>query len=1643
MTTPLRQLLSQYRAAAKTEREKGTYFERLALAFIKHDPGMAQEYEDVWTFTDWAKSQRLDGKDIGIDLVAKIRGEDSFCAIQCKFYAEGYRIQKGDIDSFLASGATRHFSRGLVFDTTGAPWSPNAEALLDDLNVTRIGLDRLEDSPIDWAAWFQREEIKVAAPKALRPHQQDALAAVQAGLAEADRGKLIMACGTGKTFTGLKIAETMAGPGKTVLVLVPSLALMSQTIREWTIDSVTPLRSYAVCSDVQVGKRRRDADDVAEVELHDLDYPATTNAAKLASRAHAPAPDRMTVVFSTYQSIQVISDAQKRHGFPEFDLIICDEAHRTTGATLAGEDESNFVKVHNQDFIGGRKRLYMTATPRVFGEGVKAKASEASAELASMDDPALYGETLFTRGFGWAVENGLLTDYKVLVLAVDEAMVSGGVQHRLADGGTELKLDDATKIIGCYKALTKNGLKDELLTDAQPMRRALAFCKDIAASKLVRTEFANVVSEYLASDEGQDAMGDAAVLECQLHHVDGTMGAKERNVHLDWLKEDAGEGIARILSNARCLSEGVDVPALDAILFMHPRKSQIDVVQSVGRVMRRAPGKQLGYVILPIGVPAGVTPEQALDDNERYRVVWQILNALRSHDERFDARLNQADLGVDISDHIEVIPVSDRIEVTATINDMPGSKKAAKPDLGIGEGGGKDDERGYGDSAPRGGGESQTEFVFDEFSRAIMAKIVKKCGRRDYWEDWAGDIAKIAQTHITRITALVEKPDTPERAAFEGFLAEIRDDLNDSITPGEAIEMLAQHLITRPVFDALFEGYSFARNNPVSKAMEAVLEALDEHRLDKEADSLQRFYDSVKRRAAGIDDAGAKQKIVVELYDKFFRNAFPRMTERLGIVYTPVEVVDFIIHSVNEVLQSEFGQTLGSKGVHIMDPFTGTGTFITRLLQSGLIRPDELAHKYAHEIHANEIVLLAYYIAAINIEAVYHSLSGGDYQPFGGICLTDTFQLYEQEKDMLAELMPDNSHRRARQKELDIRVIIGNPPYSVGQGSANDNAANVAYPLLDGRIRETYAARSSATNKNALYDSYIRAIRWASDRIGGAGVVAYVSNAGWLDANTADGLRQCLTEEFSSLYVFHLRGNQRTSGERSRREGGKIFGSGSRTPVAIALLVKNPDSADHGQIRFHNIGDYLSREDKLDIVARFGSIGGITAANRWQAITPDEHGDWLGQRDKVFDAFLPMGDKGDGAAPVLFENYSRGLETNRDAWCYNASRTDVAAHMHAMIAFYNAELGRFDEAHPNADRNARSLAVDDFIDTDPAKISWNRSLKSEFVKGRVFAFEERCLTPSLYRPFTPAWVYYHRQLNAYVNQMPRIFPMDDMADNRAIQVTGIGAREFSVLMTASLPCLDNIEKGQCFPRFLYDGEAKPTDDAPQGALFAAAPATPGGQRDAITDYGLARFQTAYPGETITKDDLFHYVYGLLHSEDYRARFADNLSKQLPRIPAVKQTADFWAFVEAGRRLGDLHCDFDCVEPFPVTIAEGDLRLANIPDPVQFYRVEKMKFGGKRPNLDKTVVHYNPRITITGIPLEAYDYVVNGKPALEWVMERQCVKTDKASGIVNDANRYAIETVGDPAYPLLLFQRVITVSLETMKIVRALPALEID
>lgn len=1655
--TALEKLLDSFRNVAQSEREKGTYFEELVKAYLLTEPSYKDLFNGkVFLWEEWrrywmSQGNADPGADAGIDLVAveDLPESPRIFAIQAKFYAEGAKIKKGDgIDSFLSAMGKKPYTNGLLF-LTSYEASHHVNELIQgrDKPINIVDLFALEESQIDWSKYQPSATPELKPLKKLRDHQQSALAATVDGLAAADRGKLIMACGTGKTFTALKIAERIAGAGGRVLFLVPSLNLLSQTLTEWTQESETPLHSFAVCSDSDVGKKRGKDDDVVQTLIHELRYPATTDPARLAvemKKRHDA--QHMSVVFSTYHSIETIAQAQRDHGLPEFDAVICDEAHRTTGATFDDADESAFVRIHDGAYIRAAKRLYMTATPRIYGELAKASAEKDNVALCSMDDESLYGKELFVITFSEAVKRGLLCDYKVLVLSIEESHVNRRLQDFLKDEQNQLKVDDAAKIIGCWKALSKQDVSDELVNDSQPMRRAVAFCQVIEAkqggkvhkvsSMQIAGMFQSVVEAYQASDENAAEEGEdsrAYSLQCEAEHVDGSMDASKKESKLAWLKAEPPENTCRILSNVRCLSEGVDVPALDAVLFLTPRNSQVDVVQSVGRVMRNAPGKKRGYVILPVVIPAGVEPHDALNDNKTYKVVWQVLQALRSHDDRFDAMVNKMDLDLNqkILSKMEVIAVTDKI-----------TKKTKRPDGGPAPGKKKPGSgtHNLGNHTPKKTDEDDQqslEFEIGEIEKAIYAKVVQKCGNRHHWEDWANDIAKIARTHIDRISAILEnQANKAARTAFDKFAGELRDDLNNSITDAEIVEMLAQHLITKPVFDALFSDYSFAQHNPMSKAMQGVLDVLQEHNIDKEADTLQRFYESVKMRAEGIDSAAGKQKIVVELYDKFFRNAFPKMTERLGIVYTPVEVVDFIIRSVANVLQNEFGQTLGSKGVHIIDPFTGTGTFITRLLQSGLIKPEELPHKYKHEIHANELVLLAYYIAAINIEAAYHDLVGGKYTPFEGICLTDTFQMYEKE-DLIDALLVDNSERRRRQKKLDIRVIVGNPPYAIGQKEESDDTKKVAYPHLDERIRSTYAAQSSATLAKGLYDSYIRAIRWASDRIGTSGVVGFVTNAGWLDANTADGLRKCLVEEFSSIYVFHLRGNQRTQGELSRKEGGKIFGSGSRAPIAISVLVKNPNAPAHGQIYFHDIGDYLSREEKLAKVKELASLSGITQAQAWQKIIPDEHGDWLRQRDDSFGNFIVLGDK-KGDAAKLFENYSQGVLTARDAWCYNPSRVVVEKNMHRMVDFYNRERERFHAAHAGVDKKAREAAVDGFIDTDPAQISWTVNVKQELLKNRAHAYQAESLIPSLYRPYTKQWLYYSRTFNERVYQMPRIFP-DAAAVNRVICCLGAAsAKDFSALMVDTLPNYDSMEKSQCFPLYLYDEEAAEASAGAQEEMFAsdAQAVAQRPRRDAITAEGLQHFQSAYPGEIISKEDIFYYVYGLLHSPDYRERYADNLSKELPRIPCVKTAADFWAFSKAGRKLADLHLNYEAVTPYAATI-EGEGK----DKPEVAYRVEKMKHGkGEGKEKDLSVIHYNGRITVRGIPLEAYDYIVNGKSAIAWVMERQAMKTDKDSGITNDANDWANETMNDPRYPLDLLLRVITVSLGTMEVVKGLPAL---
>lgn len=1643
-------LINTYRTTAKTEREKGTYFELLCIKYFENEPFYKEEFSKVQTYTEWAKEQGLSGKDTGIDLVATTK-DGEFYAIQCKLYDADRKVSKSEIDSFLSAASKTYFSRRIIVSTTHA-WSDNALATLEnqDPPVTKIDLDTLAQSAIDWSLFAEKKEVIFKKKKELRDHQKAALTSTRIGLydRQLDRGKLIMACGTGKTFTSLKIAEECAGKGKRVLFLVPSLSLLSQTLTEWTQESTTPLHSYAVCSDNEVGKKKdKTAIDAVTTLSHELQYPATTDAKKLAENVekHHDA-DHMTVVFSTYHSINTVSDAQNDEGMGEFDLIICDEAHRTTGSTHDSEDDSNFVKIHDAGFILGKKRLYMTATPRIFSDEVKSNASDYT--LFSMDDEKLFGETLYTINFSEAVKRGLLVDYKVIVLTVDSDTIIDKIGKTITEN-SEIVVDDAARIVGCWKALSKQGIHADVGEDSDPMQRALAFCQVIDQSEKARkhqvssTRIASIFQEVVeAYQEAEDKEGNEIShrLICEADHVDGGMGADKKEQKLNWLKatpeqpldsEGKPRPVCRILSNVRCLSEGVDVPALDAVLFLTPRNSQVDVVQSVGRVMRLAPNKTRGYVILPVVIPPGIDPNKALDDNLTYKVVWQVLNALRSHDDRFDAMINKMDLtGIDKS-KMEVIAISDKVAAKAK------KKGAGKGGTTIGTPTKKKKDEVE---------EVQQSFSFEsgEIERAIVAKVVKKVGNRQYWEQWTEEIIKIAETHIKLITNILERPECEtERAIFEEFANEIRDDLNNAVSDAEIIEMLAQHLITKPVFDALFDEYSFASHNPMAIAMQKVLDVLDQHHIDSETKALQGFYESVRFKASGITEASGKQKLILELYDNFFAKAFPKMKERLGIVYTPVEVVDFIIHSVNDVLEQEFGKSIADEGVHVLDPFAGTGTFITRLLQSGLIPSNKLSYKYKNELHANELVLLAYYIAAINIEAVYHSEIIDEYTPFEGICLTDTFQMYETE-DLVDQILVDNSARRKRQKNLDIQVIIGNPPYSVGQSSQNDNNQNMKYHSLDQRIYESYTLNSSKKlGKRMAYDSYIRAIRWASDRIGNQGIIGFVTNSKFIHSGSADGIRKSLAEEFSTLYVIDLRGGVRgRSGEDAKKEGQNIFDI--MTGVAISILVKNPNSPQVGKILFHDIGDYKSKNEKLNTLTDFKTVIGFQESNCWLEIKPDSNNDWLSQRDDSFHDFLNIYDKSENNRS-LFNHTSLGVVTNRDAWNYNASNSKLRKNIKSSIHFFNEELKRYKEACSDLDVKDRPDIMS-FVQKDLSSISWGgRSWKSPFKNFKLQKYDENEFGINLYRPFHKQHHYRSSVFNHSFYSIRDIFP-DSRFSNLVIGITNVGSRKgFSSLITNCIPDLNSLEAGiQCFPLYVYEETIK-EKSVNSGDLFdessdLTVSETKYQRKDGISDAGLKHFQDAYPNEQITKEDVFYYTYGLLHNEEYRERYADNLTKELPRIPCVKKAEDFWAFSKAGRDLAHLHLNYETIEPYKATLDTGNAPYSQLT--ADDFRVEKMKFAKKG---EKGTVIYNKRVTIKDIPVEAYDYVVNGKSALEWVIDSQSVSIDdgkNGSGIVNDANDWAIETMNNAAYPLELFLRVITVSLETMKIVKSLPKLDI-
>ncbi len=1531
-------------AASTSTRDQGDRFEALVTAFLRQGY-YTEPFRTVERWPEWAATH-TDGshQDIGIDLVATDTADGRW-AIQAK--CQQAPLSWGELSTFVA--AARHpgwgFDRLLVVsvsDLTRAAWRECREQGIAVYTAVDFA-----QAAVDWATfrWTAPTILRRQTPVALRAYQTDALARIEAGWAHADRGKCIMPPGTGKTLVALRAAEAQAGVGALVLFCAPSIALVNQTILAWQRDAVLPLRFVAVTSDTTVG-REEDPDRTTALVV-----PPTTDAATLA-RGAQPVADALTVVVATYQSLAVVADAHT-HGLPAFAVALADEAHRTTGVLAQAEvTPSGFLLIHDATRIQAAKRLYLTATPRVFTAGLKTKVSNAGAVAVSMDDPAQFGPEFVRYPFWRAVEEEVLARYQVVVLTFAEQAVQRAFVEWLQEADAP-SVPQLVRVEGLWKVLHRPDLTG-------PLRRAIAFVNSVAASKRLAADFGARAAR---------APDPASPLTYTVAHIDGTMTMAERAALLRRLDTpDTGTGL--VLTNARVLTEGIDVPALDAVVFLEPRKSQVEVIQAVGRVMRRPADRpdKVGYIVVPVVLThetaadtLAAVEHQLLPQDARFRPLIQILNALRSLDESADVKVRHL-IGDD------------------------GLPRPAQPDDWL-------------------------QWVFDPtmpaalqdaVRQAILPRLVEPVDNRHYFAVFGETLTAVARHLRTQLTGAVADGSGEAAAAFQTYHAALREILHPGVSAVDAEDFLIQHWILAPVFAALFPGDDLTAS-PVAAAFERVTAAFTAF-LARERAALDDFYARVRLRAGGLRSDAERQDFLRQLFEVLFRQAFPQAAERLGIVYTPVAPVDFLNASVDALLTQHWGTTTAAPGVTVLEPFAGTGTFPVRLLDRW--DPATIRRKLAaRELWANDIQLFAYYLLLTNLRWTVRARTGTDPGWDLPVLWADSFHLMEERDTWRTQFFDaDYTALMAAERDAAITVVLGNPPWRAGQRDENDANKNLPYTRLDARIRATYAARSTATLKNSLYDAYIRAFRWASDRVGQQGVIGFVTNAGWLDGNAMDGMRQVLAEECAAIYVVNLRGNQRTQGELSRREGGKIFGSGSRAAVALVLLVKDPAHQGPADIWYHDIGDSLSRDEKLARVAAFGDIRAVP----WRSITPNAAGDWLNPRTATFAALLPLGDKRRSQDVTVFTTYSGGLKTNRDAWVYNFSRAALEANVRHMMATYSTQVGRPESEQLN----------------DPREISWSSGLRADARLGKSHEFDATAIRRALYRPFTNQWVYFDQAVNDRVSLLPLLFPTST-AENRVIVVQGSGeSRVFSCWVTDVIPDYHLLGSSQCFPRYVYD---PPRDDL----LGASSGWT---RRDAIADAALVAFQAHYGDSTITKDALFDYVYGVLHALDYRAQFAADLKKHLPRIPFAP---DFWTFSRAGRALAALHLAYETIEPYPLE----EVIAPNAPsDPAVRYRVTKMRWGKTlRGTQDRTTVVVNEWITLRGIPRESFTYGVNGRSPVEWVLDQCRVKTDQASGIGNDPHAWAVETAQAPQYLVDLVKRVVRVSMETRRIVEDLSA----
>ncbi len=1517
-------LIKEKLQAIPNLRHKGSLFEKLSKRFlIEHDS--ANEYESIKLWSDW--ELRGNKGDRGIDMVITTASKE-YIAVQCKFHQDS--VSLNDISTFLSQlqagvGEVR-FKKGIIISTSHLTSTALEE--IEQIRSTGMGIDideiTEEDfiySQIDWEKFDPTQtqgELPLCDKKKPRSHQTEAINATKEYFSSPKntRGKLIMACGTGKTYTSLKIMEAL--DPKITLFLAPSIALLSQTFREYAKEKSEPFYASIVCSDDKVGKSKDEDND--DINFSELPLKPSTRLEDILSvRKKAQKENKRFIIFSTYQSALRIKEAQEA-GLGEIDLIICDEAHRTVGAMYSSnerDDKNAFTLCHSDDNIKAKKRLYMTATPKVYSESSKAKAKEKDNVIYSMDDEEIFGEEIYTLNFERAIALDLLTDYKVIILAVRKENLSGvtnSVNKKISQLKAEgTKLDKklinnefVCKIVGTHKGLAKQDLivlddenkEDHNLQnqyDTAPSQRAINFCKSIQTSKNIKNSFETIMECYDEELKKKSFKN----LKISIDHVDGTMNCKERLEKLENLNQFE-PNTCKVLSNARCLSEGVDVPALDSIVFFDGKSAMVDIIQAVGRVMRKAKRKKRGYIILPIALEESEIKnlDEAVN-NTNFKNIWKVIKALRSHDPSL----------------VDEATFKEKIKI-----------------FGSDDGKKQNDEKTLFDA-----------ILLQDLADAMYNVMPTKLGDRNYWENFTKKTGNIARTLNNRLKMIFDK--NPE--FFHGFLDSLRGNIHQSIREDEALDMITSHIITKPIFDALF-GDNI--KNPIAKALDKMVQKLATLGLEGETKDLKNLYESVKTEALHAKSQKSQQELIKNLYNTFFKEAFKKQSEKLGIVYTPIEVVDFILRATNGILKKHFNTDFNDQSITIFDPFTGTGSFIARLLskENALISDEALKEKFQKNLFAFDIVLLSYYIALINITQAAQNRDSS-LKNFKNITLTDSLDYLEEKTNKgalpLYEDLKENKGIKDTLADQNIRVIIGNPPYSAGAKSENDNNQNLSHPKLKKLVTEKYGKNSTSKNVGkTTRDTLIQSIRMASDVVKDKGVIGFVVNGSFIDSKSADGFRKCVAKEFSHLYVLNLRGDLNGKIQKIKEgEGDNIFGV--RVGVAIVFFVKD-NSVTNNTIFYYEVEDYLKREAKLNLLASFENLESVP----FKEITPNAKGDWINQREDAFDKLIPLKRDKTLQNDSIFDINSNGVATNRDAWVYNFSPKILTQSVQNCIDTYNADLKRFNthfrEAFKQRTKGVKSGELykhlnDKEITTDKTKIAWTDGLKNKLINNKNLqeSNEER-MRLALYRPFNKQWLYWDKDWINRQGEFSKIFP-DKSTRNVVINTT---KGKFSSLIEDAIPDYHFIGDVNAYPLYYYDDL--------------------GNRHYAISGYALNLFRRHYKDNAIAEEEIFYYIYAIFHHKGYLEKYKNSLVKEAPRIALSE---DFKELSMLGKELAELHLNYESGE-MHTSVKHNLLENAEMEG---YYDVEKMTKKGDR-------ILYNHNITITKIPQKAFEYVVNGK-----------------------------------------------------------------